>query len=209
MRTKMIEDEEQDREVTLGMASLLGIFLGLAVLCGVVFGVGYSMGKRFSPPPQMSAAAPSHSNVKQASTPQEIPAANVEPSSASADETDQAPVPTPQPTVQPAVATLTHSAKKPSAQTVAEAAAPPASGLQANAVPAATGMMVQIAAVSRQEDAQILVSALRQRGYEVNIRREPQDRLLHVQVGPFATRSAAKAMQARLLASGYNAIIKP
>jgi DedD protein len=69
--------------------------------------------------------------------------------------------------------------------------------------------MVQIAAVSHQEDANVLVSALQQHGYSVAVRNEPQDKLLHVQLGPFATRDSAKAMRAKLLADGYNAILKP
>ena len=70
-------------------------------------------------------------------------------------------------------------------------------------------IMVQIAAVSHQEDANALVSALRQHGYTVSVRNEPQDKLLHVQVGPFATRDEAKTMRSKLLADGYNAILKP
>jgi cell division septation protein DedD len=68
--------------------------------------------------------------------------------------------------------------------------------------------MVQIAAVARQEDADVLVSALRQRGYGVVVRSEPQDKLLHVQVGPFADRTAATVIKQKLLSDGYNAIIK-
>ncbi len=69
-------------------------------------------------------------------------------------------------------------------------------------------VMVQVAAVSHQEDADLLLSALRNRGYAVFIRQEPQDHLLHVQVGPFATRKDADTMRQRLLADGYNAIVK-
>jgi DedD protein len=68
--------------------------------------------------------------------------------------------------------------------------------------------MVQIAAVSHQEDAQVLVAALQKHGYSVVIRNDPRDNLLHVQLGPFATRDEAKAMRAKLLADGYNAILK-
>jgi cell division septation protein DedD len=69
--------------------------------------------------------------------------------------------------------------------------------------------MVQVAAVTHQEDANVLVSALRQHGYSVSVHNEPQDKLLHIQVGPFATRETAKAMRAKLQADGYNAILKP
>jgi len=68
--------------------------------------------------------------------------------------------------------------------------------------------MVQIAAVTHQEDANILVSALRKRGYAVVVRSEPNDSLLHVQLGPFASRDEARAMRAKLLGDGYNAILK-
>jgi len=70
-------------------------------------------------------------------------------------------------------------------------------------------VMVQIAAVSRSEDANALASALRQRGYNVAVRNEHQDNLLHVQVGPFTSRDEAKAMRSKLMADGYNAILKP
>ncbi len=78
----------------------------------------------------------------------------------------------------------------------------------AAAAPPAVPTMVQIAAVSRQEDADVLVAALKKRGYNVLVRNEPRDSLLHVQIGPFATRDEAKAMRAKLLADGYNAILK-
>jgi DedD protein len=87
--------------------------------------------------------------------------------------------------------------------TVASTPAPSAAPASVTGKP-----MVQIAAVSRQEDADVLVTALRQRGYGVVVRSEPQDKLLHVQVGPFADRTQATAIKQKLLSDGYNAIIK-
>jgi DedD protein len=68
--------------------------------------------------------------------------------------------------------------------------------------------MVQIAAVSHQEDADLLLAALKKRGYPVFVRQEPTDHLLHIQVGPFATRKDAETMRQRLQTDGYNAILK-
>lgn len=93
--------------------------------------------------------------------------------------------------------------QKPSARIVAPPAPAPTAPLAVPGKP-----MVQIAAVARQEDADVLVSALRQRGYGVVVRSEPQDKLLHVQVGPFADRNQATAIKQKLLSDGYNAIIK-
>ena len=70
-------------------------------------------------------------------------------------------------------------------------------------------IVVQIAAVSHHEDADVLISALSRRGYTVAIRQEPQDKLFHVQIGPFASKKESDAMRQRLQADGYNnAIVK-
>jgi cell division septation protein DedD len=69
-------------------------------------------------------------------------------------------------------------------------------------------VLVQVAAVSHQEDADTLFAALKKRGYAVTVRHEPQDKLLHIQIGPFATKKDAEAMRQRLLSDGYNAIVK-
>ena len=69
--------------------------------------------------------------------------------------------------------------------------------------------MVQIAAVSHSEDADVLVSALRKKGYAVSVHRDALDSLMHVQVGPFATHSDAAAMRQKLLNDGYNAMVQP
>ena len=78
-----------------------------------------------------------------------------------------------------------------------------------SALRSSPGIMVQIAAVSHPEDADVLVSALRKRGYAVTARRDPADNLIHVQVGPFANRNDAIAMRQNLLNDGYNAIVQP
>ena len=69
-------------------------------------------------------------------------------------------------------------------------------------------MYVQVSAVSHQEDANVLLSALRRRGYTVFTRSDPNDSLIHVQLGPFTTRKDADAMRQRLSGDGYNAILK-
>lgn len=69
--------------------------------------------------------------------------------------------------------------------------------------------MVQIAAVSRAADAQTLANALRHDGFAAMVRTSTTDSYFHIQVGPFATLEAAKAMRTRLADTGYNAFIKP
>ena len=86
-------------------------------------------------------------------------------------------------------------------------AQPTTNNLQPATSPTGT-IMVQIAAVSSQDVADILLASLQKKGYSVSVRHEPQDKLLHVQIGPFATRKDAEAMQQRVLADGFNAIVK-
>ena len=54
----------------------------------------------------------------------------------------------------------------------------------------------------------MLMSALKRHGYNATVQQVAQDKLLHVQIGPFATKKDAEAMRQRLIADGYNAIVK-
>jgi len=79
----------------------------------------------------------------------------------------------------------------------------------AAALPSPGSSVVQVAAMSHQEDADVVALDLKRRGYTVAIRHEPQDKLFHVQIGPFAGKKEADAMRQRLQADGYNnAIVK-
>jgi DedD protein len=71
-------------------------------------------------------------------------------------------------------------------------------------------LVVQIAAVSREDDAVALAGALRKKSYNVFVVNNPvtNDKLYHVQVGPFSTLAEAQAMKAKLMEEGYNPIIK-
>ena len=200
--TEEEEIESKGSEITLSTASLLGIFFGLVLVCGVFFGFGYSMGRGTG---TVSKATPV-ANPTAASEPDEAAAAPVSLKEDAVEtkprmveppkEKAAAPVP---PKTEPQLV-----ASKPAAGKVV-----PAYQAPTDAPVLATGQaMVQIAAVSRPQDADVLVAALRQRGYGVVVRSEPQDHLLHVQVGPFANRMQATEIKQKLLSDGYNAIIK-
>jgi DedD protein len=227
--TEEEEEESTAREITLSTASLLGIFFGLVLICGVFFGFGYSLGRgteqgaqaaslRTGPAggasesddattaanQQPAAQAQDHAPAK-ADVPVVVRHAKPDDAEDASGE-DAAPVPPKR--VSQALVAAESAEPKPSARiatpaTVAASPAPIAAPAPGTGKP-----MVQIAAVARQEDADVLVSALRQRGYGVVVRSEPQDKLLHVQVGPFADRTQATAIKQKLLSDGYNAIIK-
>jgi cell division septation protein DedD len=225
----------REREVTLGSATLLLIFFGLVLLCGLCFGLGYTAGHRGTqdvvaalppvtssanqPPNQEQAAAPTDDGQPKpsadalasgAGTQPDAPpnqplnadaiaAGGGAPSSAIAAGSIASPG-TPQ--VKPAFG---------SGPTPAQAGSPVASGAgqapgSANAP--AGSFMVQIAAVSQQADADVLMGALRRHGYTVGAQRAPLDGLIHVRIGPFKTSDEAEKWRIKLLNDGYNAVIQ-
>jgi len=221
---------EPDREISLGMPTILGIFFALALVCAGFFAFGYNMGRKSAqnaPGPADAVAGTAVSSAK--------PAAGSlfgQPAVLVAKPADDLPAPpTTAPTTQPDAAAQPDATQTPSTPSSSTPSSPTPSIVKNAATPAnattaignpptstpqpatgnqqpATGFMVQIAAVSSQEIADIEVAALKKDGYDVVIRHEPQDQLLHIQVGPFANRKDAEAMRANVLAHGFNAIVK-
>ena len=67
---------------------------------------------------------------------------------------------------------------------------------------------VQVAAVSKQEDAEALVDALKKKEYTAFVANTPGDKLFRVQVGPFSDIKDAELARAKLVSDGYNPILK-
>lgn len=232
MNSRYLEDDDldtdsSDREISLSPSTLLGIFFLLAIICAVFFGFGYSMGHRSAMAAAQSAEngdiAPLKTTHDTKPAPGFANSANLTPADAaaaqSADESssnEAAPAdtaaPAPQPRLERASAPQPAPQLKPAVaiRTPAHAAtAPPAAAIPATrSTPGGSAALVQVAAVSHQEDADILAGALKRKGYTVAIRHEPTDKLLHIQLGPFANRKEAEAMKQRLSSDGYNAIVK-
>ena len=192
----------QDTEITLGTGKLLVLFFGLVGVCALFFALGYSLGRKAEPaittasaatmPPTTpgaskagggSAAAPPmtfYKSVEQKeATPELTPASDAKPDTAA-----------------------------PAANTT------PAQPSQANPPDSTTTLptaayFVQVAAVSKQEDADSLVDALKKKQYPALVAAQvPTDKLFRVQVGPFSDMKEAEAMRARLIADGYSPILK-
>ncbi len=70
--------------------------------------------------------------------------------------------------------------------------------------------LVQIAAVTHEEDAAALAGALRKKSYSASVVKNPtgKDQLFHVVLGPYASLQDAEAMKAKLQGEGYNPIVK-
>jgi cell division protein FtsN len=203
------QDPNPDREVTISTTTLLAVFFGLVLLCGLFFGLGYTFGRRSPADPLAAAPVQAASQFSEsqpkpsaAAQPVTTPPSDLPPdATVSTPPEDQPQEETPQPV---AAAPVTPVAKPtpPAALPVAQPAA------SATSTSAPSGTMVQIAAISNPADADVLVRALQQRGYSASAYRFPTDAFIHVQIGPFTNRADAVAMRQKLLADGYNAILK-
>jgi cell division septation protein DedD len=187
----------QDVEISLGTGRLLGLFFALVVVCGIFFGLGYTLGRSLGPTAMTAEAATPAANAAKPKATGGAPAEAANPASANdltfyktVEQKDANPQ-------------LTPPASAP-----APTPAPPASAPAAQTTHA-TPYVVQVAAVSKKEDAEALVSALRKKNYPVFLASNtPGDSLLRVQVGPFNDIKEAEAMRSRLSGEGYSPIVK-
>src|SRR5579863_2488146 len=194
--TQMSKNE--DTEITLGTGKMLGLFFGLVILCAVFFGMGYTMGKSAvkSTPELLPSPSTSIGDHPAGSKPSGTPAPAPE-----------APV-VQQQTVPPSDTTASATPNPATSATQSTATPTPAPATDQPAAQPAGGYFVQVAAVSKQEDAEALVESLKGRQYSAVIASSPSDKLFHVQVGPFADIKDAEAMRAKLVSDGYSPILK-
>lgn len=191
-----------DTEITLGTGKLLALFFGLVTLCAVFFALGFSFGRnsiaKMSVAEVASSAAATSSGVRPSAIKNTSAAADtvapVQPATNKPD--DQAAKDTAASTPSPAT-----SAPVPAAST-GNAPADPA------AAPVLNGYYVQVAAVTKQEDADALVDALKKKQYPAFSANSAPDKLFHVQVGPYADVKDAESMRVKLVGDGYNPILK-
>jgi cell division septation protein DedD len=208
------DSDPQEREISLGTSTILGIFLALALVCAAFFGFGYSLGRHSSTP-----VAANPSDVKADKTDKaDSPFSGFKAPTATARTADDASDSSKTDTISPAedkapkqAPVSQETAKAPTpARNVSFPVPPPTTAAVAGTPAATTGThsIVQVSATSRQGDAESLIAALKQKGYAATIHHEPQDQLFHVQIGPFASKQEADAMRKRLDTDGYKAIVK-
>jgi len=200
---------QQDTEIILGTGRMLAIFFSFVLVCAFFFAIGFSLGRR------TTMAGVGSSLI----APIGSPATIVRPSAARND--------VPQPTAQSGdfsfykavgekkadAALIPQDSKAPpEASTAAASTVEEPSKAAAEAVtatPSSAVYYVQVAAVSRQEDAESLVEALKKKQYPAFTANNPSaDKFYRVQVGPYADLKDAEAMRARLIGDGYNPIVK-
>jgi len=196
----------EDTEITLGTGKLLVLFFGLVGVCALFFALGYSLGRKSEPTIAAASAAVA---------PQTVPGANKASSGAAAapmtfyksvEQKDA------NPELTPAADSKTDTAAAAAAASTNgtnPTPTPPASTPDSTTTLPTGGYFVQVAAVSKQEDADSLVDALKKKQYPAFVAAlVTTDKLFRVQVGPFQDMKDAEAIRTRLIGDGYSPIVK-
>ncbi|MGA8271492.1 MAG: SPOR domain-containing protein [Candidatus Sulfotelmatobacter sp.] len=214
----------QDTEITLGTTKLLGLFFGLVATCAVFFALGYTFGRKadsgigatgmMAPLAASNGAKPAGAaSSSSSSTPMTFYKA-VEQQNANP---QLAPASTAGGTANAAGAQSSGTAASPAPTTSPSDTTSPGSRSQSDQAANApdpmapipgTGYFVQVAAVTKQEDADSLVDALKKKQYPAFVANNATDKLFRVQLGPFGDIKEAEATRSRLINDGYNPILK-
>jgi DedD protein len=195
----MATSTSEETEITLGTGKMLALFFGLVALCAIFFGMGFSLGR--TSVSVVSLEVPAATTVTTGGLrPSALKTTSTTPP---ADMTFYKAVASKDGNNQPAPKEMS---------TQAPDAAAPANTAEATPDPAVppplNGYYVQVAAVSKPEDAEALVDALKKKQYPAFSTNAPTDKLIHVQVGPYADIKDAELMRGKLVGDGYNPILK-
>lgn len=199
-----------DTEITLGTGRVLLLFFAVVAICGLCFGVGFRLGRS-------TAAADVATDVVAAQATGSGAAKNVASKHAATPPADASTTGT-----APEQLTFYKSVEQKDDNPQLNTAATPATAAPTAAAPEVaggnskppealplSGYVVQVAAVTKAEDAEALVSALKKKQYTVfTATNPPNDKLYHVQIGPFADVKEAEAVRTKLVSDGYNPILK-
>jgi DedD protein len=215
----MVVDSSQDTEITLGTAKLLGLFFGLVMVCAVFFALGYTLGRKSDAGLGSLSAVASPQTASTRSKPAgAAPGQPAQPMSfyKSVEQKDT----NAQLTPATADSGSAGSAAAPSESSPAASSGGSSTALQTQSSPTANppdpmapvpmgGYFVQVAAVTKQEDADSLVDALKKKQYPAFVASNSStDKFFRVQLGPFGDIKEAEGMRSRLVNDGYNPILK-
>jgi DedD protein len=195
-----------DTEITLGTGKLLVLFFGLVGVCALFFALGYSLGRKSEPAVTTASAAltpqtsSSTTKANVGSTGNSAPPMTFYKAVEQKDANPELTVP---------ADTRADTTAATNSTTTTTAATPAANPNDSTTALPISGYFVQVAAVSKQEDAEALVDALKKKEYPAFVAAQATtDKLFRVQLGPYGEAKEAEAMRTRLIGDGYSPILK-
>ncbi len=204
----MTKNGDRQLELVLENRQVLGIFFVIAILCGVFFSLGYVVGKNTASPAQMAAETdlePLQADGK----PSAMPAPEYLPRSGggnlASSSTTTAPVETTDTDLE-----FYNSVEDSNPQASLEnpATAPDESAGLATVQAPPEGILVQVSALTRQEDAESLVGLMKEKGLPVLVTSGASDTLFHVVVGPYESAGEAENVKRILEQDGFRPFVR-
>lgn len=209
----MPKNTDRPGELVLENRHLLLIFFAIVALSGVFFALGYIVGRNTFSPSAATALAESDSAASGAKPSPMPPAAYYLRATP-----PTAPVPEDPELLAPELQfDRTLGGQAPDARLEAPEAgniSPAGPGLvphpnqPVGTVPAPPGILVQVSALTRQQDAETLVQLLREKNLPVMVTAGTTDTLFHVVIGPYQTDDDAQQVKRLLEEDGFQPIIK-
>lgn len=209
---------KEDGDRSIGSRHILGLFFGVVVLCCIFFTLGYVMGRdqarvagRGEPPAKSTATETGTPPGWSVSTPASSAAGKSAGGGASSPGGDVGAASGPAPGN--AESAATHSAKSSAASTPAKAAAEtkrPAGAVGRFEPPLIPrgAIVLQIAALTKDQDALAMAAALQEHGFPAFVLTPSADNFFRVQVGPYADAKSADQAKRSLESAGFKAIVK-
>jgi cell division septation protein DedD len=185
------------------------IFLGLALLCGVFFSLGYVVGSNTAAPPatvvqpeeNIPQASEKPSSLPSPSYMQRSPMASSQPRNETPDDTELNFYSSVQEDRPPGMLLPQNPGDEPTI-------APDEELARIAVVPPPPGIVVQVSALTRREDAESLVTLLEERDLPVLVTTGVNDPLFHVIVGPYTNEAEAQKTKAILEQDGFRPFIR-
>jgi DedD protein len=194
---------QQDTEITLGTGRMLALFFALVVICSGFFAIGFSLGRKSTTVGSGNLLAAQSGSPSAVVRPNAGKTNPPPPAQSSGDFSFYKSV------EQKTADTQLAPKDQPAQPAASGSSGAPATGTDSGATSTSgSPYYVQVAAVTRPEDADALVEALKKKQYPAFSNNSVGDKYFRVQVGPFVDIKDAESMRGKLIADGYNPILK-
>ena len=205
--TQNSQPKSRQVELVLENKQVMGVFMVMAVLCGIFFALGFVVG-RSSGASTTAAAEVADENLPPGEKPSAMPAPAYIPKSQQAsvggDLGGEQATPDTDMSFYNSVQTNAPDGQAESdaeQKQTASAPAPPVG-------PAPEGILVQVSALTRRNDAENLLNLLKEKDLPVLVTTGTNDSLFHVVVGPYKNEKDADAVKQSLEKDGFRPFIR-
>ena len=201
----MRKNADRQTELVLENRQVLGLFFAIALLCGIFFALGYVVGRNTATPAATVAEADS-GMTQPGEKPSAMPAPAYLPlKPGGALQNPESPAPETD-------LNFYQSVEEKQPQATLTSPGSPSTAPNNPATPAAepppSGILVQVSALSRREDAESLVQLLKEKKLPVLVTSGVNDSLFHVVVGPYKTDAEAERVRKLLEQEGFRPFVR-